>query len=89
MLLIYKILLGFFVTYYVTFCGSLFYTSIIEDWCCNHSNFINTISSKWYKCYNFFKIRRCKYYNRLSADDLANYEIVSGRKYSENIVTEI
>ena len=72
MFLIYKIFLGFFGIYYLVFCGAMLHTSIIEDWCCDHVNFMNLLSNKWYNC---IKNIKCRHYQRINTDDLENYEI--------------
>ncbi len=84
MFLIYKIFLGFFGIYYLVFCGVVLHTSIIEDWCCDHVNFMNVLSNKWHNCVKNIKCRR---YQRINTEDLENYE--TGRHYSENIEIEI
>lgn len=89
MFLIYKIFLGFFGIYYLVFCGVVLHTSIIEDWCCDHVNFMNALSNKWYNCVNCVKNIKCRRYQRINTEDLENYETVIGRHYSENIEIEI
>ena len=84
MFLIYKIFLVFLCVYYVTFCGAICYTSIIEDWCCSHLDFFNSLSTRWYNCINCIKNLRCTSYQRLHTDDVENYETAR-----ENIEIEI
>jgi len=90
MFLIYKIFLGFLGVYYLAFFGTIFYTSIIEDWCCDHNYCIHTFYSKLYRCISCIKNLRCKYgYKKINNELIENYEAVSGRKYSEKIEIEI